>query len=196
MKKIFILATFLLGVLFLACNNNSTPQNSTSEDKQDTIPALLFTPEEIAYNDSIKNLPMDYIQKEETIYTNSRDSMDVKRYVSEYELKGVTQQQVYLDLYDSFCNIITSRVRLFVNKRENSLYLKKYSIKLLNDKGNDIIPLIDFPDRRVKEDSIWNEWMKYYLENPIPNINPSSMYKQPIINKGDSLYIEFSLSNL
>jgi len=195
MKRILFATSIITILLFIACANSAsnTNQQKANDNNQQNKSTLQFTPEEIAYNDSIKDLPMDYVQVVEEL-NGEIDSPETLKYrETRYDVKKVTQEDVYLDSYDWLCNFVLSSVSDRVNalKDDKTLLSLKFSIKILNKEGKDITPLINFPDKKLKQDSIWNKFSQFIRANPLPDINPN-MYKQPIINEGEPLTLTFN----
>lgn len=201
MKKIFILATFLIGVLFLACNNNFTPQNSTSEDKQDTIPALLFTPEEIAYNDSIRDrvakknakitsdsLSLVLIIEQE--YIDKKNFDEIKKRELKYKESYKSLEEAYLSAYDYFCAGVISAYYVVKHIPNASWEEKSVAVKLLDDNGIDIIPFINIEDIETKEYKTWIERLEDY-KRLTPKHQHIDDFKQPIVEKGKPMYLSF-----
>jgi len=191
MKKQF--SIFLLFTTILIACGNSTPKTNQKQTPSlhnpDEKPDL-FTPEEIAYNDSIKDIRMDYIRLVEEIRGNINNSNSIELSNYKIQLTGLTQQEAYLESYTILCYICLSSVSDYVNAEDSSTVLKQASIKILNKLGKDIIPLIDFPERKRKEDSIWKEQIDFVKSNLLKN-HHIDMYKQPEINRGENMSVKF-----
>lgn len=199
MKSILIVTSFIAGLLFIACANttsNTSQEQTPTENQQDNQPIPLFTPEEIAYNDSIKNLPQTYIITEEEItIKNINNPFETKKDIFRKSV-FLTQKNTYIQAYSYVCggvmDLISSYVR--ITQADYKDYTYKYSIKILNEDGKDIIPLLDFPERRFIEDSIWNSTIDFIKKDGI--VGTIDMYHQPIFNKGDTIAIERDTSFL
>lgn len=187
MKNIFILSAIITTLLFIACGN-STQKEKPIDKKQ----VEQFTPEEIAYNDSIKDIPMDYaiVAEYERILDIDNPS-EIER-IEHIDTVFLIQKDAYLKAYYSLCFgsrfLVSSRYKL--DKFGNTELTYKLSMKILNKEGKDIAPLVNFPNRRMQEDSLWQKAIDSILELGVVDI--VDLHRQPIINKGDTLVIAVS----
>ncbi|MDL2215420.1 hypothetical protein LJC00_04450, partial [Dysgonomonas sp. OttesenSCG-928-M03] len=176
-----------------ANSTSNTNQEQTAENKQDNKPTLQFTPEEIAYNDSVKNLKMDYVVLIEEITANIDNPKIRENLYPRKHHHNCTQQEAYLHAYYGLCDGVLTQVpqRLNIEEQLIKKFIIKHTVKILNKDGKDITPLIDFPDRRIKEDSVWNRFLTYVTKNPLKDVTVD-MYSQPIFNKGDTMVLELN----
>lgn len=199
MQKLLISASFIVGLVLIACANstsNAKHEQAVTENQQENKPVLQFTPEEIAYNDSIKDIPQTYIITEEEItIKNINNPLEIEKDIF-HKSVFLTQKDAYIQIYGYVCggvmDLVSSYVR--ITQADYKDYTYKYSIKILNEDGKDIIPLLDFPERRFIEDSIWNSTIDFMNKDGI--VGTIDMYHQPIFNKGDTIALERDTSFL
>jgi len=64
---------------------------------------------------------------------------------------AINDKDAYLQAYEGICTYLA--INALGEDGDSRFHLQK--LELLNGEGKDILPEIDFPDRKQKEDSIW-----------------------------------------